>query len=134
MRDGRTRKIETFQTDPGFEKWLARWKAVVVVLSGDAAGSEYEMDAPSVSIGRGSEATWIFSDDAMSKEHVALEFSAGEIRLRDLGSMNGSRVNGADVKAADLKNGDRFELGGLMFQFVLEERPREPRTYVVDAD
>ena len=134
MRDGRTRKLETSQSDPSFETWLARWKATVVGLSGDAAGSEYEMDARSVSLGRGPGATWIFSDDAMSKEHAALEFAPGGIRLRDLGSMNGSRVNGADVQASDLKNGDRFELGGLEFQFVLEERPREPRTYVVDVD
>jgi len=134
MRDGRTRKLEISQGDSGFDKWLARWKATVVVLSGDAAGTEYELDAPRISLGRGAEATWIFSDDAMSKEHAALELAVGGIRLRDLGSMNGSRVNGADVKAADLKNGDRFELGGLAFQFVLEERPRTPRTYVVDED
>lgn len=132
MRDGRTRKLEITHTDPSFEKWLAHWKAAVVLLSGGSAGTEYEMDAPRVSLGRGDEATWTFSDEAMSKEHAALEFASGAIRLRDLGSMNGSRVNGADTKAADLKNGDRFELGGLAFEFVLENRRRKPRTYVVD--
>jgi len=134
MRDGRTRKLEIPHCDSSFEQWRARWRASVVMLSGDAAGTEYELDAPCVSLGRGPEATWIFADDAMSKEHATLEFAAGRTRLRDLGSMNGSRVNGADVKAADLKNGDRFELGGLAFQFVLEERPHTPRTYVVDDD
>jgi S-DNA-T family DNA segregation ATPase FtsK/SpoIIIE len=102
------------------------------VTSGDAAGTEYEIDAPSISIGRGEDATWRFSDDSMSKEHAAIEFANGGIRLRDLGSMNGSTVNGADVKAADLKNGDRFQLGESTFQFVLEQRTRAPRTYVVE--
>ncbi|MEE2676971.1 MAG: FHA domain-containing protein [Myxococcota bacterium] len=132
MRDGRTRKLEIAHTDTNFEKWLARWRAAVVLLSGDAAGTEYELEAPSVSLGRGDSATWTFSDEALSKEHAALEFASGAIRLRDLGSMNGSRVNGAETKAAELKNGDRFELGGLTFQFVIEKRRRNPRTYVVD--
>ena len=101
MRDGRTRKLEIPHCDSSFEQWRARWRASVVMLTGDAAGTEYELDAPCVSLGRGPEATWIFADDAMSKEHATLEFAAGRTRLRDLGSMNGSRVNGADVKAAD---------------------------------
>ena len=56
MRDGRTRKLEITHTDPSFEKWLAHWKAAVVLLSGGSAGTEYEMDAPRVSLGRGDEA------------------------------------------------------------------------------
>ena len=135
MRDGFTRRIETRESaDPAFADWLAHWKASVVVLSGAAAGTEYEIDAPSLSLGRGDEATWSFADDSMSKEHAALEFANGGIRLRDLGSMNGCTVNGADVKAADLKNGDRFQLGESSFQFVLEQRARAPRTYVIDGD
>ena len=133
MRDGFTRKLEASEVArPGFAEWLAKFRAAVVVLSGDAAGTEHEIDVPSVSLGRGPEATWTFEDDSMSKEHAALEFAGEGIRLRDLGSMNGMQVNGADVKAADLKHGDRFQLGQSSFQFVLEERSRSPRTYVVE--
>ena len=85
MRDGRTRKLEIPHCDSSFEQWRARWRASVVMLTGDAAGTEYELDAPCVSLGRGPEATWIFADDAMSKEHATLEFAAGRTRLRDLG-------------------------------------------------
>lgn len=133
MRDGFTRKLEARDVgDPSFDQWLAGWRATLVVLSGDAAGSEYEIGAPSVTLGRGAEATWSFADDSMSKEHAALEFSGEGIRLRDLGSMNGMRVNGSEVKAADLKNGDRFQLGEYSFQFVLEQRSRSPRTYTIE--
>ena len=59
MRDGRTRRLDTVASDPSFEQWLARWKATVVVLSGSAAGTEYEIDAPSVSLGR-SAILWSF--------------------------------------------------------------------------
>ena len=133
MRDGFTRKLEASPaSSPGFAEWLAGWRATIVVLSGDAAGTEFEIDAPSASLGRGAEATWAMQDDSMSKEHAVLEFSGDGMRLRDLGSMNGMMVNGAEVKAADLKHGDRFQLGESSFQFVLEERSRSPKTYVVE--
>ena len=131
MRDGRTRKLEVAERDESFDAFLSKWRATVVVLSGDAAGTEFELNQPNVSIGRGSQAHWKFADDAMSKEHAALEFANGGIRLRDLGSMNGTRVNDSEVKAADLKNGDRFQLGEYVFQFVLEKRRKQPRTYVL---
>jgi pSer/pThr/pTyr-binding forkhead associated (FHA) protein len=131
MRDGRTRKLEVVERDESFDAFLSKWRAIVVVLSGETAGTEFELSQPNVSIGRGVEAHWTFADDAMSKAHAALEFANGGIRLRDLGSMNGTRLNEGEVKAADLKNGDRFQLGQHVFQFVLEERPKQPRTYVL---
>ncbi len=131
MRDGRTRKLEVMERDESFDDFLSKWRAIVVILSGEAAGTEFELDRPNVSIGRGGEAHWTFDDDAMSKEHAALEFTNGGIRLRDLGSMNGTRLNDSEVKAADLKNGDRFQLGEHAFQFVLEKRPKQPKTYVL---
>ena len=76
----------------------------------------------------------VLSDDSMSSEHAVLEFSGAGVRLRDLGSMNGCRVNGANVQAADLKHGDRIELGSSAFQFLLEQRRRAPRTYVIESD
>ena len=131
MRDGRTRKLEVVERDESFDAFLSKWRAIVVILSGEAAGTEFELDQPNVSIGRSSEAHWTFDDDSMSKEHAALEFANGGIRLRDLGSMNGTRLNDSELKAADLKNGDRFQLGEHVFQFVLEKRPKQPKTYVL---
>ncbi len=131
MRDGRTRKLEAVERDENFAAFLTKWRAIVVILSGEAAGTELELNQPNVSIGRGDKAHWAFDDDAMSKEHAALEFANGGIRLRDLGSMNGTRLNNSEVKAADLKNGDRFELGQHVFQFVIEKRPKQPKTYVL---
>jgi len=134
MRDGRTRKVDTPERNESFAGFKARWRAVVVVLSGEAAGTEYAMEQPSVSMGRGEEADWTFADETMSKEHAALEFTGGGVRLRDLGSMNGTRLNGGETRAADLKNGDRFQLGEHEFQFVLEKLSKKPKTYVVPEE
>jgi pSer/pThr/pTyr-binding forkhead associated (FHA) protein len=104
----------------------------VVVLSGEAAGTEYEIAKPNLSVGRAEPSDWVFDDDTLSKEHATLEFVEGSIRLRDLGSMNGTLVNGSESKSAELKNGDRFQLGAQQFQYVIEDRRRGPKTYVVE--
>jgi len=132
MRDGRTRKLEVAEHRESFEAFLASKRAVVVVLSGDAAGTEHEVRQPNLSLGRSEPSDWIFDDDTLSKEHAALEFVDGTMRLRDLGSMNGILVNGSESKSAELKNGDRFQLGQHKFQFVLEDRRRGPKTYVIE--
>jgi pSer/pThr/pTyr-binding forkhead associated (FHA) protein len=132
MRDGRTRKVELEDRDQGFDAFLEAKRAVVVVMSGQAAGTEYEIGKPNVSMGRAAPSDWVFEDDTLSKEHAALEFVDGGVRLRDLGSMNGTRVNGAEAKSTQLKNGDRFQLGEHQFQFVLEDRRRGPRAYVIE--
>jgi pSer/pThr/pTyr-binding forkhead associated (FHA) protein len=131
MRDGHTRKLDVGERDRGFADFLANWQPTVVVLSGDLAGAEHAIDRPNVSLGRGPGVELVFDDSAMSREHAALEFAGGGMRIRDLGSTNGMIVNGAPVRAADLKSGDRFQLGEHLFQFVLEKRKREPRTYVL---
>jgi pSer/pThr/pTyr-binding forkhead associated (FHA) protein len=132
MRDGRTRKVELEDHHESFDAFLEQKRAVVVVLSGQAAGTEYEIRKPNLSMGRAAPSDWVFEDDTLSKEHAALEFVDGSIRLRDLGSMNGILVNGAESKSAQLKNGDRFQLGEHQFQFVLENRRRGPRAYVIE--
>jgi pSer/pThr/pTyr-binding forkhead associated (FHA) protein len=132
MRDGRTRKVELKDHDESFDAFLEEKRAVVVVLSGQAAGTEYEVRKSNLTMGRAAPSDWVFEDDTLSKEHAALEFVDGGVRLRDLGSMNGIRVNGAESKSAQLKNGDRFQLGEHQFQFVLEDRRRGPRAYVIE--
>jgi pSer/pThr/pTyr-binding forkhead associated (FHA) protein len=131
MRDGRTRKLAIGERDPGFTRFLAEFRASLVVVEGGIAGSEHEIDRPYISLGRGPGVDLAFQDPAMSKEHACLEWAGGALRLRDLGSMNGIRVNGAEIQVTDLKHGDRFQLGEHVFQLVLEQRRREPRTYVL---
>jgi pSer/pThr/pTyr-binding forkhead associated (FHA) protein len=131
MRDGLTRKLATRERNDGFEVFLAEFRASLVVAQGPAAGMEYEVERPRTTLGRGPGVDLSFADASMSKVHAELEWSAGRLRLRDLGSMNGVRVNGAPVQVSDLKHGDRFELGEHVFQLVLEPREREPRTYLL---
>lgn len=134
MRDGRTRKLATASGAVAFADWVARWRPTIVVVVGGAEGSEFALDGERTTLGRGPGVTLAFPDDAMSREHAALEFAEDGFRIRDLGSRNGVCVNGADVPAADLKHGDRFQLGEHVFRFLVEERRRPPRTYLLPEE
>ena len=115
----------------GLGEFLVKFQASIVVLNGDASGSEYVLDSQSVTIGRGPGVDLAIDDSAMSREHAVLELVRGGFRVRDLGSTNGVLLNGETVQAADLKHGDRFRLGDHTFQLVIEERERKSRTYAL---
>jgi len=131
MRDGRTRRLAASGRDAAFDRFLAESRAALAVLEGPAAGMEYPIESPSVSLGRGPGVDLAFPDPAMSKQHACIEWAAGRLRLRDLGSTNGVIVAGERVAARELAHGDRFQLGEHVFQLVVEKRRREPRTYLI---
>lgn len=132
MRDGFTRQVaRTESPNPDFVAFQERWQASIVLVSGERSGEEFVLEQASTTLGRGDSAELRFEDPSMSSEHAALEFFGAGIRLRDLGSMNGTLVNGSEVKAAELKNGDRFRLGACEFEFVLVARNKQPKTYDV---
>ena len=131
MGDERTRRLERREDGASLADFLTKWKASLVVVTGDAAGSEFPIEKESVSLGRGPGVELCFADEAMSRSHAAVEFANGGFRVRDLGSSNGTFLNGGDVQAGDLAHGDRLELGEHHFQFVLEERRHEPQAYVL---
>lgn len=134
MRDGKTRAMKRSGGGQGLSGFLQHRRAVIVILTGDAQGTEHVLDQSRVLLGRGPGVDLCFDDSTMSSQHAALEFREGGFAVRDLGSTNGTFVNGGRVQAAALKNGDRLELGENVFEFVLEERERRPKTYVLPED
>ena len=131
MRDGNTREVRKPEDDLLLATFLERNRVVLVVLTGDLAGSEYAIDQRSMLIGRGPGVDLGLDNDTMSRQHAVLEFVGGSYRVRDAGSRNGVRVNGASVQVSDLKHGDRLELGEQAFQYVVERRESVPKTHVI---
>jgi len=134
MARGGTRPLSSIPRDGGFAAFQREREAMLVVLSGPAAGRELSLDHPRLTVGRGADVDLRFDDDAMSHSHAALEYADGGFRIVDLESTNGTRVNGASVRIADLDHGDRLELGEHVLQYVLAERRREPRVHVLPGE
>ena len=132
MRDGRTHKLERVPSEnASFTEFHAMWQATLCLVSGSAAGTEFDLEKEKTVLGRGPDVDLAFDDPTMSKEHVAVEFAGGSYRVRDLGSRNGVYLDGEEVRVGDLENGVRFQIGEHVFQFLLEKRDKAPRTYVL---
>jgi signal transduction histidine kinase len=90
----------------------------LTVLSGPDAGREFDLAAPSVSVGRHSSNAVSLHDERVSRRHLELRATpAGGYQLFDLGSGNGTRVNGRPVQVIDLRPGDRVELGDTTLEY-----------------
>ena len=129
MRDGKTRKHRSAAGSTGIQEFFDHYVATVTVVSGPGAGAGFTIDRERVIVGRGPGVDRAFDDSAMSRQHAAIEFDGAGFRLRDLGSLNGTRVNGQPVQSMELRHGDRFEIGGRQFVIAIEERDREPDAY-----
>jgi predicted component of type VI protein secretion system len=63
-------------------------------------------------LGRGSGCDIVLAgDDSVSRRHAEIAVRAGQCRVRDLGSCNGTLVNGRPVGRARLRRGDVITLG-----------------------
>jgi len=131
MNDSHTRKLDRAALNQSL--FLARHRVSLIVVEGRGEGTEHVITAPSLTIGRGPAVDIVIADDAMSKQHVALEVTAEGFRVRDLGSTNGVQVNGSKVPAADLKHGDRIALGEHVLQYIVESMDRVG-TYTLEDD
>jgi pSer/pThr/pTyr-binding forkhead associated (FHA) protein len=129
MHDGHTKKVRHAAQTPPCEGFLAEHRAVIVTLAGATAGNEYALEEARMVIGRGPGVLLEFDDSTMSREHAAFEVAEEGMRLRDLGSTNGTLVNGAPILQATLKHGDRIELGDHKFQYLVEKRKRDRKAY-----
>lgn len=91
-------------------------KAVLTVLRGPRRGETREIDATSMTLGRGEEADWqVAADRLLSRVHCRIAFRAGGYDITDL-STNGVVLNGAakplgQGTTARLASGDRIALG-----------------------
>ncbi|MCY1279691.1 FHA domain protein [compost metagenome] len=68
----------------------------------------------------------IVADETVSRSHVRLRLSGGELMLSDLESTGGTRLNGQDLvlgSEVPIRDGDVLELAGVRLVFQLRTRP-----------
>ena len=77
-------------------------------------------------VGKGPACALRLTDPHVSRRHLSLELGPTSVRLRDLGSSNGTRAQGVDVVEANLRGGELLSLGQttLQVQLVKSGAPR----------
>jgi two-component system, cell cycle response regulator len=59
---------------------------------------------------------------SISRRHAQISYSGRAVKLRDLGSTNGTFLNGQPVREpVALESGDRFQVASVHFKFLLEQ-------------
>jgi diguanylate cyclase (GGDEF)-like protein len=92
----------------------------LVVICGPDLGRRIPLEAPTLTIGRDAGCEVVVPIDGISRRHCELLNREG-VRLRDLGSTNGTWLNGRELEPdeeAPLRTGDRIELVGVAFKFL----------------
>jgi pSer/pThr/pTyr-binding forkhead associated (FHA) protein len=105
--------MESANQTSGLVDFLGRFRAVLVILSGEARGMEYRLGQPRTALGRGPGVDLALDDVTLRCQHALVEFRGSGFELRDFDS---------ETRGVELKNGDCFRLGAHEFTFVLEQR------------
>ncbi|MFO0926485.1 MAG: sigma 54-interacting transcriptional regulator [Gemmataceae bacterium] len=112
--------------------------AYFVVRRDDGFGDVFPLNpSQSYTLGRAATNTIVLKDDLCSREHAELACTAGRWHVRDLGSLNGTRVNEVPVEGdCELAPGDAVHLGHTQFVFVedMDQLPDLPPRPVADLN
>src|SRR4051794_25754339 len=86
------------------------------VVEGPDAGRSFSLSAESV-IGRDPTAAVHLTDEEVSRRHAIISLGEGQIKLEDLGSVNGTHTDtGPVVGETNLNAGDRIRVGQSVLQ------------------
>ncbi len=91
--------------------------AVLVVKRGPNAGSRFPLHQAVTSAGRDPRSDYFLDEVTVSRCHAEFRSERGELRVVDIGSLNGTYVNGRLIDSAVLTDGDEIQMG--KFRLVL---------------
>lgn len=94
-------------------------EAKLVVVRGKASKGDIALKLPTV-IGRSREADLTVAHPTISRKHCEIYEEGGTLRLRDLGSLNGTFLGKRQIKETELAPDDEFSLGPLTFRVVYQ--------------
>ncbi len=97
-------------------------RAILTVEAGQAAPHVYELPPDQITIlGRNRKCTVVLGDEHSSRRHAQILNTGGRWVLRDLGTLNGTRLNGRRVEQHPLESNQVISIGRTRFRFTMEE-------------
>lgn len=105
---------------------------VALVMSrSDGAQRTFPLRKDRIVVGRTSSCDLRIPLSSVSRQHCEIIKGDEQVRLRDLGSSNGTFCNDKRVQEVVLEAGDRLTIGTVQFQVVIDGQPELPSTPVL---
>ncbi len=107
------------------------------VIRGTDQGTRFELDRPTLRLGRDSSADLQIHDTEVSRQHAEIRHHDRKFTLSDLSSSNGTFVNGEQISRHELTTGDQVQMGRtlMLFTGVADESPEDlARSIAIDAE
>ncbi len=83
-----------------------------IVTDGPIAGSKYLLGTGRSTIGRHPESSIFFDDITVSRRHAEVTLSGNEVKVTDVGSLNGTYLNQRQINSSQqLVPGDVLQIG-----------------------
>ncbi|MFZ9595732.1 MAG: diguanylate cyclase [Bdellovibrionia bacterium] len=96
-------------------------EACLIIIRGTPQGSRFFLTQPEMILGRDLNAEISISDQSVSRKHARITKSAGQVRLCDLGSSNGTFINDKKLNPHQdviLSKEDMIKIGNSIFKFL----------------
>src|SRR6185436_9233316 len=98
-------------------------QAELKILGGKHQGKSIPLSTKKFLVGREQDCHLRPNSDLVSRHHCVFSIDDYAVRLRDLGSTNGTRVNGKPLHGeVILKAGDQIGIGKLELELVIRQR------------
>ncbi len=109
-------------------------RAELKVVEGKHQGAIIPINRKKFLVGREEDCHLRPNSDLVSRHHCVFTIDDYSVRLRDLGSTNGTLVNNARLNGqVELKDGDKIRIGKLLFQVVIRVGAPSPSMATASA-
>jgi hypothetical protein len=110
---------EIADEDGPLDEIAAEGPTLVVRSGGGRAGEHFTPQGDRTTVGRSPDNDIFLDDVTVSRKHAVLVQSGEELRIEDLGSLNGTFVNRRRIDSATLlESGDEVQIGKYRLSFI----------------
>ena len=101
----------TADAHAGAVESLPAGSALLVVKRGPNAGSRFLLDQEVTTAGRHPDSDIFLDDVTVSRRHAEFRRDPAGVKVRDVGSLNGTYLNRGRIEQAELAGGDEVQIG-----------------------
>ncbi|MDP6380253.1 MAG: FHA domain-containing protein [Phycisphaerae bacterium] len=94
----------------------------LILVKGNPKGKQITLKSGTTIVGRKEDSGLIIASSRVSRHHCQITLDGNDLKVRDLGSANGTLINGQKVEESPLKAGDEVHIGPLGFLVEIDGR------------